>query len=133
MARTQGCSAHGRILNQVFQKMIRMQVIVTLLVGVAAYAIAGIHGGFSAMAGGGAAALGSLAGALLMGSRSGASNAGSVLTTLLKAEALKILVIFVVLLLVFKLYAGLIPLALIAGLGGAALLSGAAVYAMNEK
>ncbi len=113
--------------------MIRMQVIVTMLVGVAAYAIAGNSGGFSAIAGGGAAVLGSLAGALLMSGKSGSNNADSVLITLLKAEALKILVIVVVLWLVFKFYAGLIPLALIAGLGGAALLSGAAVYAMNEK
>lgn len=113
--------------------MIRMQIIVTILVGVAAYAIAGINGGYSAIAGGGAAVMGSLAGALLIGSESVASNAGSVLIRLLKAEALKILVIVVVLWLVFRFYAGLIPLALIAGLGGAALLSGAAVYAMNEK
>lgn len=113
--------------------MVRMQVIVTLLVGVAAIVIAGINGGISALAGGGSAVLGSLAGALMMGKESRDKNAGSVLVTLLKAEAVKILVIVLALWLVFKFYAGLIPLALIAGLGGAALLSGAAVYAMNEK
>lgn len=120
-------------LNQVFLKMIRMQVIVTLLVGMAAIAIAGTSGGISALAGGGAAILGSVVGAMVMGKGSRDKNAGSVLIALLKAEAVKILVIVLALWLVFKFYAGLIPLALIAGLGGAALLSGAAVYAMNEK
>lgn len=113
--------------------MIRMQVIVTLLVGMAAIAIAGTSGGISALAGGGAAILGSVAGAMVMGKGSRDKNAGSVLIALLRAEAVKILVIVLALWLVFKFYAGLIPLALIAGLGGAALLSGAAVYAMNEK
>lgn len=59
-------------------------------------------------------------------------DAGSMIVTLLKAEAIKILVIFLTLLLVFKVYAGLVPLALICGLGAAALLSGAAIFSIKE-
>jgi ATP synthase protein I len=51
---------------------------------------------------------------------------------MLKAEAVKILVIAVLLFLVFKLYQQLVPVALIAGLAAAALFSGAALAKVNE-
>ena len=53
---------------------------------------------------------------------------------LLRAEAIKIIAIAVLLLLIFKLYASnLVPAALIAGLAVAALLSGIGIMRVNEK
>jgi ATP synthase protein I len=56
-----------------------------------------------------------------------------VLIRLLKAEAVKIVIIVLLLWLTFKFYSGLVPLALIIGLAGAALFSGAAIFAMNDQ
>ena len=111
--------------------MIRTQLVVTFLVVLAASILAGINAGLSAIAGGGSVILGSLAAFWVM--RNKQQDAGSVLVKLLKAEAVKIFVIVLTLLLVFKIYVSLVPLALMAGLGAAALLSGAAVFSIKEK
>jgi len=120
-------------MDQVFRRMIRMQFVVTLLVAVLASGLAGARGGLSAAAGGGAAIVGCLAAAWVVARNKRNQDAGAVLVGLLKAEAIKILVIALVLWLVFKLYSGLVPLALIGGLAAAALLSGAAVFSINEN
>jgi ATP synthase protein I len=63
-----------------------------------------------------------------------AGGAGTALVLLLRAEAIKIIAIAVLLLLIFKLYASnLVPAALIAGLAVAALLSGIGIMRVNEK
>ena len=59
-------------------------------------------------------------------------DAAAVLINLLKAEAVKVLVIFVLLLMVFKIYKQLVPFALIAGLAAAALVSGAAMSKLDK-
>jgi ATP synthase protein I len=117
-------------MDQVFIRMIKIQLIVTLVIIAAWSFFGGMPAGVSAMAGGGAVILGSLAAFWVV--REKHQDAGSVIVTLLKAEAVKIVVIFLTLLLVFKVYAGLIPLALISGLGVAALLSGAALFSIKE-
>jgi len=119
-------------MDQVFQRMIRLQIMATMVTTIAAYALAGLHGGFSAMAGGGAVVAGGMAASWMVSGNKQNQNAGTVLMKLLKAEAVKILVIVLVLGLVFKLYGGLVPWAMIVGLGAAALLSGAAIFAVNE-
>jgi ATP synthase protein I len=111
--------------------MIKTQLIVTLAVIIASCMLGGTNAGVSAMAGGGAVIFGSLAAFWVM--REMRQDAGSVIVKLLKAEAVKVVVIFMTLLLVFKVYAGLVPLALISGLGAAALLSGAAIFSIKEK
>ena len=58
---------------------------------------------------------------------------GGALVALLKAEVVKIGVIALVLLAAFKLYVGLVPLALIGGLAAAALMSGAALRTLDEQ
>lgn len=120
-------------MESVFRRMIRAQVIVTIVVALAAGVLSGLNAGVSAMAGGIAAIAGGLAGARVASGSKNHQDAGSVLVRLLKAEAVKIMVIVLLLLLVFKFYGGLVPLALIFGLAGAALLSGAAIFSINEK
>ena len=120
-------------MDQMFRRMIRLQFVVTLLVTILASGLAGVRGGFSAAAGGGAAIVGCMASAWVVTRNKRNQGAGAVLAGLLKAEAIKILVIALVLWLVFRLYSGLVPLALIGGLGAAALLSGAAIFSINEK
>jgi ATP synthase protein I len=110
--------------------MIKIQLMATLAVIAASSFLGGIHAGVSAMAGGGAVIIGSIAGFWVV--RDKQQDAGSVLVKLLKAEAVKIVVIFLTLLLVFKVYAGLVPLALMSGLGAAAVLSGAALFSIKE-
>jgi ATP synthase protein I len=98
--------------------------------------LGGLHAGISAFAGGFAAVAGGFAGArVASGSNKKDNNqpAGIVLVRLLKGEAVKIAIIALVLLLVFKFYSGLVPLALILGLAGAALMSGAAIFSINQK
>jgi ATP synthase protein I len=111
--------------------MIKMQLIVSLVVTIGAWFIDGPHAGVSAIAGGGAVILGSLASFWVI--REKQQEAGSMLVKLLKAEAVKIAVIFLTLLLAFKMMSHLVPLALISGLGAAALISGAAVFSIKEK
>jgi ATP synthase protein I len=111
--------------------MIKMQLIVTLVVTLGAWLLGGSPAGVSAFAGGGAVILGSLASFWVV--REKQQEAGTMIVELLKAEAVKIVVIFLTLLLLFKLMSGLVPLALISGLGAAALISGAAVFSIKEK
>ena len=83
------------------------------------------------MLGGVTVIAGCYAGATAVGN-SGNVNPGAVLLTLLKAEAIKIVVIFLLLFVIYKFYAGLVPLALIVGLACAALISGAGLRAINN-
>lgn len=107
-----------------------------LLVGLLAYLIAGLHGGLSSLAGSLAVWVGSLLAMLSMrqsGNNKNA-NAGAALLLLLRAEAIKIVVIALLLWLTFKVYTpGLVPLALIAGLAVAALLSGLGIGRVVEE
>ena len=58
---------------------------------------------------------------------------GIILFSLLKAEAIKVLVIALLLLVTFKYYQGLVPLSLIGGLAGSALVSGAGLRAIDNE
>ena len=120
-------------MGEMLKQMMRRQLLATAIVAAAAYVLLGLHGGLSALLGGGAALLGSLAAAKKIQRDVSRKSAGSVLANLLVAEVVKIAVIAIVLLLVFKLYAKLVPLALIFGLGAAAIMSGAAIFTLNDK
>lgn len=107
-----------------------------LLVSVLAYALAGMHGGLSALMGSLAVWAGSLLALLSMRQTNKNTNAsaGGALLLLLRAEAIKIVVIALLLLVTFKVYKpGLVPLALIAGLAVAALLSGVGIGRVGEE
>ena len=114
----------------VFSKMLRLQLIATAIVAMASLLISGSNAGISASLGGLAVIIGAFAGAKI--AQRSKQNATAVLINLLKAEAVKIVVIFVLLLIVFKVYKQLVPFALIAGLAAAALISGAAMSKLDD-
>jgi ATP synthase protein I len=117
----------------VFRQMVKWQILATSAVALMAYFLAGLHGTLSALAGGGAAVIGGFAASCVAKRSDQKKQADAILINLLKAEASKILVIVLLLWVTFKLYTNIVPLALIVGLAAAALLSGAAFFALNEK
>ena len=114
----------------VFSKMLRLQIIATVIVAVVSLLISGSSAGLSASLGGLAVIVGAFAGSKI--AQRSKQDATAVLINLLKAEAIKVLVIFVLLLVVFKVYEQLVPFALIAGLAAAALVSGAAMSTLDK-
>ena len=126
---------------QVYKNMLKWQLIATILVAVISYILAehfdvvsGKHAAISALAGGMSAVLGGLAGAVIAKSGDKKNNASSILITMLKAEAVKIFVIVLLLFLTFKFYnEHLVPIALILGLAASAILSGAAFFGLDKK
>ena len=107
--------------------MLKIQLIATIVVAAIAFVVAGLNAAISGVLGGASVLLGATAAAAI--ARRGASHvdATAILLNLLKAEAVKILVIIIMLIVIFKVYEQLVPLALIAGLAAAALFSGAAL------
>ena len=126
---------------QVYKQMVKWQLLATIAVAVLVFILAestGIasakHAAISALAGGMSAVLGGLAGALIAKRGDKKNNAGAILITMLKAEAVKIFVIALILFLTFKLYnEHLVPIALILGLAASAILSGAAFFGLDKK
>ncbi|MGB7815032.1 MAG: ATP synthase subunit I [Methylotenera sp.] len=116
----------------IFSKMLRLQLMATGFVAIISLVTSGLHAGISALAGGVAVILGAFIAAKIAQRSEQQNHASAVLINLLKAEATKILVIFIVLLVVFKLYKQLVPFALIAGLAAAALVSGAAMSKLDK-
>jgi ATP synthase protein I len=114
----------------VFSKMLRLQITTTALIAVASLLISGLHASISATLGGLAVIIGAFV-AFKIAQRN-KQDATAVLINLLKAEAVKVLVIFVLLLVTFKMYKQLVPFALIVGLAAAALVSGAAMSKLDK-
>jgi ATP synthase protein I len=114
----------------VFSKMLRLQLIATAIVALASLAISGLHAGLSALLGGAAVIIAAFVASKIAQRKS--VEAAAVLVNLLKAEAVKVLIIIVLLFLVFKVYKQLVPFALIIGLAAAALVSGAAMSKLDE-
>ena len=114
----------------VFSKMLRLQLIATAIVVIVSLLISGMHAGLSALLGGLAVIIGAFFGSKI--AQRNNKDATAVLMNLLKAEAVKVIVIFVLLLIVFNVYKQLVPFALIAGLAAAALVSGAAMSKLDK-
>ena len=114
----------------VFSKMLRLQLMATAVVVIVSLLISGMHAGLSALLGGLAVIIGAFFGSKI--AQRNNKDATAVLMNLLKAEAVKVIVIFVLLLIVFKVYKQLVPFALIAGLAAAALVSGAAMSKLDK-
>jgi ATP synthase protein I len=112
---------------QMYRNMLRWQLMATVVVIVAAVLISGIPAGISALLGGAAVIVGAWFAAKIAVRAQAKADPTAVLLNMLKAEAVKILIIAVLLFAVFKLYQSLVPFALIAGLAAAALFSGAAL------
>ena len=114
----------------IFSKMLRLQLIATALVVIASLAISGLHAAASALIGGAVVIIGAYLGSKI--AQRSKQDATAALINLLKAEAVKVIVIFVLLLITFKVYKQLVPFALIAGLAAAALVSGAAMSKLDK-
>jgi ATP synthase protein I len=114
----------------VFSKMLRLQLIATAIVAIASLAITGLHAGVSALIGGAAVIIAAFVASKIAQRKN--VVAAAVLVNLLKAEAVKVLIIIVLLFVVFKVYQQLVPFALIMGLAAAALVSGAAMSKLDK-
>ena len=114
----------------VFSKMLRLQLIATAVVAIASLIIAGSNAGVSALLGGTVVIIAAFVASKIAQRKS--VEAAAVLVNLLKAEALKVLIIIVLLFIVFKVYKQLVPFALIVGLAAAALVSGAAMSQLDK-
>lgn len=112
---------------QMYRNMLRWQVLATLSVTAVAAMLSGVPAAISALLGGVAVIVGAWVAAKIAERGESKTQPTAVLLTLLKAEAVKILIIAVILFVVFKAYQSLVPFALIAGLAAAALFSGAAL------
>jgi len=119
------------ITADVFSKMLKVQLIATIAVALVALVLTGLHGGISALLGGASVIIGAMMASKLASRQAQSENPTAILLNLLKAEAVKILVIVVLLAIIFNVYGQLVPFALIAGLAAAALFSGAALSRLN--
>lgn len=119
-------------ISRAFSKAARWQVILTVLISGVSLLVAGLSAAISAIAGGASVIVGGYAG-MMIARRPNGGTPGDILISLLKAEAIKVLVIAVLLLVTFKYYQGLVPLSLIGGLVGSALASGAGLRAIKNE
>jgi ATP synthase protein I len=110
-----------------YRNMLRWQVMATAAVTIVALVVSGSHAAVSALLGGVSVVVGAWFASRIAEKGRLKTDPTAVLLNLLKAEAVKILIIAIILFVVFKLYQALVPFALIAGLAGAALFSGAAL------
>lgn len=117
--------------NSVFSSMLRWQLVATGVVALVALFIFGVHAGISAVAGGLSVVVAAFA-ASKIAQRSN-KEASAILINMLKAEAIKILLVVILLFITFKVYKQLVPMALIAGLAAAAFFSGAAMAKQDIK
>lgn len=110
-----------------YSNMLRWQVLATLAVSIVAFILSGNAAAISALFGGLSVIVGAWFAAKIAEKGRFKTDATAVLLNLLKAEAVKIIIIAIILFVIFKLYQALVPFALISGLAGAALFSGAAL------
>ncbi len=122
-------------ISRAIIKAARWQIIVTVLISGVSLLVAGVDAAVSAIAGGASVIVGAFAGfaLLAMTRRVSGLTPGLVLMSLLKAETVKVLVIVILLLVIFRYYRELVPLFLILGLAGSALTSGVGLRAMNSN
>ena len=127
---TNSNSKDGVVKSSVYSEMLRWQLIATVAVVLIASLISGVHAGFSSFIGGSAVIIAAFIASKI--AQRNVTDASAILVNLLKAEAVKVLVIVVLLFITFKVYKQLVPFALIAGLAAAAFFSGAAISKLND-
>ncbi len=121
----------GLNTSDVFSKMLKVQLVATIVVAIVMYFVSGVPALVSALLGGSSVVIAAYVASLVAKRGANKTDASAVLINLLKAEAIKILMIIVILVIVFVFYKQLVPFALIAGLAAAALFSGAALSKLN--
>lgn len=107
--------------------MLKIQLLATAVVAIIAMVASGFNASVSALFGGLTVVLGTAAAGFIVKRGAAKNEAASVLVNLLKAEAVKIIVIVAVLAIIFNVYKQLVPYALIAGLAVALLFSASAL------
>ena len=117
--------------TDVFSKMLKIQCVATLTVALIAFFLSDLNAALSAILGGFSVIIGAFLASIVAGHSKNKTDPSAILINLLKAEAVKILVIIVLLLITFVVFKQLVPFALIAGLAAAALFSGAALSKLN--
>ena len=113
-------------LPMTYKKMIVRQLVFGIVVAIILGFIFTIHAGLSLLAGIMPVVLGVVV-ASPIANKKNKDNPASIVINALKAEAIKILLILVVLWLEFKFYGDLVPMALVFGLIAAALISAIAI------
>lgn len=119
-------------ISRAFKGAARWQIITTIFLALIAGMLADAHAAASVFVGGASVLLGGYAGVATMRSQNNPTP-GVILIALLKAEAVKIIVIALLLLAAFKFYKGLVPLALVGGLAAAVLISGIGLRTLGNE
>lgn len=119
-------------ISRAYKSAARWQIITTTSLSLAVLVFASWHTAMSMLLGGISVLVGGYA-AVATARRGGGVDPGVILIALLKAELVRILVIALLLLAVFKFYKGLVPLALIGGLAVAVLISGAGLRTLGKE
>jgi ATP synthase protein I len=119
--------------ERLFIKMLALQTLATLVVGLIAFMISGKSAGISALLGGFSVVFASAFASLVYVRNRNKQDATAILLSLILAEIVKLVFVFMFLFLVFKQYKNLVPFALIAGLMVAAVLSGATLSSQQKK
>ncbi len=109
----------------------KWQLILNMIVAVIFGYFVNLHAACSVLLGMLVVMLGSFVGALVAQQAKSRKTPGSILMAILKGELVKIAIIASLLLLIFKLYVLLVPIALIIGLAITALMAGKAFVSTN--
>jgi len=117
--------------TEVFSQVIKIQLIAVMILATIVMISFNLNASISVILGGSSVMIGSYIASVVSRRSVNQQDATAVLLNLLKAEAVKIMVILLLLILVFKFYAGLVPFALIGGLAITAIFSGAALSKLN--
>lgn len=117
----------SRFSTDLIKKTLQAQIAAVVVIAIIALIGFGQNAGVSALLGGITVLIGTWLGTIITESGANIKTGSAALLNLLKAEAIKIGTIIILLWLIFKFYGSLVPLALIAGLAASALFSAIAL------
>ena len=103
-------------LPKVYRKVVYQQFLASLVVGILAGFIFNIHAGLSVLTGALPVIIGIVVATPIANLNKNKRSPGSIVKSALKAEAVKIAIIFIVLWLMYRFYVQLVPMALLIGL-----------------
>jgi len=110
---------------------LKWQLFSNLAVALLFWLFVNLHAGISVLLGMFTVVAGTLIGALVAQQSKSRKTPASIIMAILKGELVKIVVIALLLLLIFKIYTSLLPIALILGLAITALMAGRAFISTN--
>ena len=116
MDRSQLLAKKLNFLPKVYRKVVYQQFLASLVVGILAGFIFNIHAGLSVLSGALPVIIGIVVATPIANLNKNKRSPGSIVKSALKAEAVKIAIIFIVLWLMYRFYVQLVPMALLIGL-----------------